>query len=122
MAHRRVPTRWRCVMASISARRLFIKRERMGRLERREAIAGVLFVAPWLLSLLIFTLYPVIAAFFLSFTDYNIVEPPKWIGLDNYRKMFTGDTAFWTTVRNSGYYALISVPLGLITSLILAMI
>jgi multiple sugar transport system permease protein len=109
-------------MASISARRLFTKRQRMGRLERREAIAGVLFVAPWLLSLLIFTAYPVIAAFLLSFTDYNIVEPPKWIGLENYHKMFTADTAFWTTVRNSGYYALISVPLGLASSLILALI
>jgi multiple sugar transport system permease protein len=91
-------------------------------IRRREARAGVLFVLPWLLGLLIFTAYPVIATFYLSFTDYNIIQPPHLIGLQNYGTMFTADTDFWTGVANSGYYALISVPLGLVVALLLALV
>jgi multiple sugar transport system permease protein len=109
-------------MAVTSARHTPVRRERMSPMRRREAIAGFLFVLPWVISLLVFTAYPVIAAFYLSFTDYNIVEPPKWIGLENYVKMFTSDASFWKAVGNSAYYALISVPLGLISSLALALI
>lgn len=109
-------------MAVISARATQPRREPMGRLQRREAVAGLLFVLPWLLSLLIFTTYPVLAALYLSFTEYSIVQPPRWIGLTNYRAMFTTDPAFWTSVKNSGYYALLSVPLGLVLSLGLALL
>ncbi|HEU5101047.1 MAG TPA: sugar ABC transporter permease [Roseiflexaceae bacterium] len=94
----------------------------MSPIRRREAVAGFLFVVPWVISLLVFTAYPVIAAFYLSFTDYNIVEPPKWIGMENYVKMFSEDLSFWKAVGNSAYYALISVPLGLVSSLALALI
>jgi multiple sugar transport system permease protein len=96
--------------------------QRMGALRRREAIAGLLFVSPWLLSLLIFTTYPVLAAVYLSFTEYNILEPPRWVGLENYQKLFTNDPAFWLSVGNTTYYALISVPLRLILALLLALV
>ena len=109
-------------MAVVSAEPERIRRQSLGRMRRREAVAGYLFVLPWLLSLLIFTAYPVIAAFYLSFTEYSIVQPPRWIGLQNYRTMFTADPAFWKSVSNSAYYALISVPLGLAFSLGLALI
>ena len=99
-------------MAVMSAQTAQRSRRRMGRTERREALAGYAFVLPWLISLLVFTAYPVLAAFYFSFTDYSILQAPRWIGLDNYRTMFTTDPAFWTAVRNSAYYALISVPLG----------
>ena len=89
---------------------------------RREARAGLLFVLPWLLSLLLFTAYPVLAAFYFSLTDYNIVQPPRWAGLQNYRTMFTADPAFWTSVGNSVYYAMLSVPLGLAGALGLALL
>ena len=52
-----------------------------GGTRRREARAGLLFVLPWLLSLLLFTAYPVLTTLYLSLTDYNIVQPPRWIGL-----------------------------------------
>ena len=71
---------------------------RRGGRQRREARIGLLFVLPWLLSLLLFTVYPVLTTLYLSFTDYNIVQPPRWIGLQNYRTMFTADPAFWTSV------------------------
>src|SRR5262249_34890945 len=93
---------------------------RRGRAQRREARAGLLFVLPWLLSLLLFTTYPVLATLYLSCTDYNIVQPPRWVGWQHYRTMFTVDPAFWTPVGNSAYYALLAVPLGLAGALGLA--
>ncbi len=98
------------------------RRRRRGNLERKEARAGLFFVLPWLLSLLIFTAYPVLASVYFSFTDYNIIEAPKWIGLSNFQTMFTADPDFLTGVGNSAYYAFISVPLGLILSLALALL
>ncbi|MEQ4203845.1 sugar ABC transporter permease [Actinopolymorpha sp. B17G11] len=91
-------------------------------MRRREALAGVAFTLPWIISLVVFTAYPVLASAFYSFTEYSIVQPPKWVGLDNYEKMLTADPSFWIAVRNSAYFALVSVPLGLVASLILALI
>ena len=89
---------------------------------RREARAGLLFVLPWLVSLLIFTFYPVVGSFYLSFTEYTVVESPRWVGLENYQRMFTDDPAYWTAVKNSTYYAAISVPLRLVLALALALV
>jgi multiple sugar transport system permease protein len=91
-------------------------------MQRREARTGLLFVLPWLLSLLIFTAYPVLASLFLSFTDYNVVQAPNWVGLQNYQSMFASDPSFWPAVGNSVFYAFVSVPLGLTLSLALALV
>jgi len=91
-------------------------------MRRREARAGLLFVLPWLLGLLIFTAYPVLASIFYSFTDYTSTQAPNFVGLDNYRTMLFDDPTIWTAVRNSLYYALLSVPLGLVVSLALAVL
>jgi multiple sugar transport system permease protein len=88
----------------------------------REARAGLLFILPWLLFLLIFTAYPVFGTVFLSLTDFNVVATPQWVGLENFRRMFSEDPAFWTAVRNSTYYAALSVPLRLVLALALALI
>ena len=98
------------------------RQARRGGTRRRTARAGLLFVLPWLLSLLLFTAYPVLTTLYLSFTDYNIVQPPRWIGWQNYRTMFTADPAFWTSAGNSAYYALLAVPLGLAGALGLALL
>src|SRR5262245_35701429 len=90
---------------------------RMRKIRQREPRAGFLFVLPWLLSLLVFTLYPILATIYLSFTDYSIVESPHWVGLANYQEMFNADPSFWPAVYNSAFYALLSVPLGLVVSL-----
>jgi multiple sugar transport system permease protein len=93
-----------------------------GNFTRREARAGLLFVLPWLVALVVFTAYPVFGTLGLSFTDYNIIEPPTWVGLDNFRRMFSEDPAFWTAVNNSLYFVAVSVPLRLIIALALAML
>jgi multiple sugar transport system permease protein len=98
------------------------KRKPVSRMKRNEAIAGLAFVLPWIISLLVFTAYPVIASFYYSFTQYSIIQAPKWIGLENYVTMFTADPAFSVSVYNSAYYAFLAVPLGLLSSLGLALL
>lgn len=91
-------------------------------LRRREERAGWLFVLPWVVGLLVFIAYPVIATFYLSFSEYNIIQAPRWVGLQNYATMFNADPDFWTAVGNSAYYAIVSVSLGLVCSLLLALV
>jgi multiple sugar transport system permease protein len=98
------------------------QRRRRSELRRREAVAGYLFVVPWLVALLVFTAYPVLAALFFSFTEYNILQPPEWVGLQNYEAMLSEDPSFWTGVGNSAVYAVMAVPLTLAVSLALALI
>jgi len=98
------------------------KRRGMNYMQRREATAGLLFVLPWLISLLVFTVYPVVASIYYSFTQYAITQAPVWIGLDNYTKMFTTDPAIRVAVFNTLYYTLLSVPIGLISSLLIAIV
>ncbi len=92
------------------------------RLQARQALWGYLFLLPWLLGLILFTVGPIIASFFLSFTEYDVISAPKFVGLDNYRKAFVGDDLFWPSVGRTFKYALVVVPLGLAGSLGLAML
>lgn len=101
---------------------LALRRPAASPLRRQETRAGLLFILPWLIALLVFSAYPVLATFYLSFTDYNILQPPSWIGLDNYQAIFTDDPAFWTAARNSAVYALVSVPLKIVIAFGLAML
>lgn len=88
---------------------------------RREAIAGILWSSPWLLGFLIFTLGPVVASLYLSFTQYTIASVPKWIGLDNYVQALSGkDALFWPSLGVTLHYALVMVPVGISLSLLIA--
>jgi multiple sugar transport system permease protein len=93
-----------------------MKESRRGSLKRREAIEGWLFASPWIAGFLIFTIGPIIASFILSFCDYSVYSAAKWIGIENYRKMFFEDSLYWTSLYNTVYY-LISVPLGMTVAL-----
>ena len=88
----------------------------------RDNLKGYLFILPWLVSLIVFTTYPVVASFYFAMTDYNILEPARWIGLDNFEVMFTKDPLFWKALGNTAYYAVLSVPLQLGVALGLAML
>lgn len=98
------------------------RRVTTSQLRRREARAGFLFILPWLIFLLVFAAYPVLGTFYLAFTEYSTIETPRWVGAQNFRTMFTEDPSFWIAVRNSTYYAVISVPLRLVLALALAML
>lgn len=87
----------------------------------RDALHGYVFMSPAILGLLIFTLGPIIVSLLLSFTDYNIITDPEWVGLENYATMF-GERLFWQALRVSAIYSVVSVPLGLGLSLGLAVL
>ncbi|WP_127836733.1 carbohydrate ABC transporter permease [Clostridium prolinivorans] len=82
---------------------------------------GLLYITPWLIGLLVFTIYPFVSSFILSFTDYNMISAPKFIGIKNYINMFN-DESFWNSVFATFEYAFITVPFKLAFALFIAFI
>jgi multiple sugar transport system permease protein len=93
----------------------------MSKNARREALQGYLFILPWLIGLVAFTIGPIVASFYLSFNAWQISAPPKWIGLDNYTEMFS-DPAMHKSLYNTLYLALFGVPLNMIVGLAIALL
>lgn len=84
---------------------------------------GFVFIGPWLISFLAFDLIPTASAFYYSFTDWNVIaKSSNWVGLDNYREMFTGDRLYWKSVWNTLYYVAFAVPLGVVAGFLLALL
>lgn len=91
-------------------------------LQARKALWGYVLLLPWLLGLIIFILGPIIASLYLSFTDYEVISPPVWVGLANYQKAFFGDDLFWPSLWLTFKYSIAVVPIGLLGSLFLAIL
>lgn len=89
---------------------------------RREAIYGYLFALPFIIGFLALTVGPMIFSLYASFTKYNIVTPPRWLGFDNYRTIFLEDDRFRISLRNTFYYVIVKTPLVIFLSLALAML
>ncbi|WP_411376525.1 carbohydrate ABC transporter permease [Arthrobacter sp. MPF02] len=81
-----------------------------------------LFLTPWMAGLVLITLGPLLASLYLSFTDYNLLSDPSWVGLENYRRMFFDDPRFYKALGVTFTYVLVSVPLQLILALMLAIV
>ena len=100
--------------------------ERGGRrrfnLKRREACTGWLFVSPALIGFSIFTFGSILYSLYLSFTDYNLLSKPNWLGLQNYVKAFTDDQYFYPYFGNTFYFVVALVPIVLVVSLLLAIL
>lgn len=96
-------------------------RPRRSRQRTREAIEGYLFVAPAVIGFFAFTFFPMIFSLFLSFTEYNLISDPVWIGFDNYVAMVK-DEFFWQAVRVTTTYAVFALPLGMVFALLVAML
>lgn len=94
-------------------------RRRTGR--RLRSLEGYLYIGPWLLGFLIFTLGPFLFSFYLSFTHWELIGSPQWAGLSNYARLLV-DKKFVKSLYNTFYYAFFSVPLGLIVSFMLALL
>ncbi len=100
----------------------------------REATSGMLFVSPWIVGLVVFTIGPILASLYFSFTEYDILGSPVWIGLDNYAKAFNlgkifpalaavkGDRLTGPAILNTLIYAGVLVPVGTSGSLLLALL
>lgn len=89
---------------------------------RREAAAGYALILPWLLGFLIWNAYPFAYSLYLAFTEYDVLQPPKWVGLENFKYMFFEDPRFWPSVKLTVLYAFISVPLGMAGALATAVL
>ncbi|EMR06431.1 Inner membrane ABC transporter permease protein ycjO [Bhargavaea cecembensis DSE10] len=77
----------------------------------KEGLQGYLFILPWIIGFIVFTAGPLLFSFAASFTNYNVTSQMDFIGLSNYEKLFSGDQLFWTSLYNTLYYVLFSVPL-----------
>ncbi len=80
---------------------------------------GFYFVLPWLLGLILFTIFPMVAALYISMTDYSIIGTPNFIGLDNFKEIFK-DGMFYETLWITVRYAILAVPLTIATAFIVA--
>lgn len=87
----------------------------------REGLDGWLFILPWFLGFIIFTAGPMVASALISFMNWEILTPPKWVGVANYRQM-VADSIFWLALYNTAYYTLLGVPLYLLASLLMALL
>jgi multiple sugar transport system permease protein len=90
-------------------------------LQGKEAIAFYLFIAPWAIGFLLFTVGPIIASFFLSFMQYDMALPPKFVGLANFQELF-GDPLFYKSMQNTIYIVVFAVPLGMIAAFGMALL
>ena len=88
---------------------------------RREFYAGYLFASPWFLGFLIFGGGPIVFSLFMSFCEYDVMSPPKFVGLGNYIGMFTDDPLFYKSLWNTIFMAL-GIPLGMLVSLGIAIL
>jgi len=93
-----------------------------GLMARKEQRAAYLFLSPWLFGLAAFWLIPLVASLLLSFSEWNIITSPHWLGLENYREMLFDDRTFWLSIRVTLKYMVLSVPLYLVCGLLLSLL
>ena len=91
------------------------KAKRRAAWRRRGLVAA--FMSPWILGFTIFFGYPLVFSAYLSFTHYDLLSPPRWIGLANYRYLFTTDQTVWPAVKNTLWFIAIAVPLQVLFAL-----
>jgi len=92
------------------------------RLRRSEFPVALLFISPWIIGFLLFQLYPILASIYYSFTEYNIMQPPVYIGLANFQQLFSNDLLFRQALLNTAIFTAISVPLNLTLAFFFALL
>ncbi|WP_059102605.1 carbohydrate ABC transporter permease [Shouchella shacheensis] len=92
------------------------------RRKRNQELVGYAFISPWLIGFFGFIIGPMIASLYFSFTDYDMLSSPNWVGLANYTEMFTNDPRFRTSIYVTLVFVLVSTPLKLIFALFIAML
>ena len=97
-----------------------LKWRRLSRQERRNLLIGLVFTGPWLLRLALFIVYPIVASFVYSFTRYDVIRSPKFIGFENYREILFNDEVFRIVMGNTLYFVVIGVPVSVVVAFLLA--
>jgi multiple sugar transport system permease protein len=88
--------------------------------KRKEGLQGYIFILPWLVGFAVFTAGPLLFSFGASFTNYNVTSQMDFVGMANYKSLLTDDQLFWTSLYNTLYYVLFSVPLTTIGAILLS--
>jgi len=88
----------------------------------KSRFTGLIYITPWIIGFIVFQFYPLIASLFYSFMDYRMFSNPEFTGLENYIYMFTKDDLFWHSLKVTFIYVLVSIPLKLLTALIVAVL
>ncbi|WP_272999757.1 carbohydrate ABC transporter permease [Hydrogenibacillus schlegelii] len=83
---------------------------------------GLALVSPWLVGFLVFMAFPLLYSLYLSFTDFSIFSGGRWVGLQNYARLFFHDREFWPSLRLTVLYALVTVPIGVVGALLVALL
>ncbi len=99
-----------------------LRRPRASKSARRESLSFHLMILPWLIGFCGLMLYPIVASAYFSLTRYDVISPPRWVGLGNYVYLFTRDPLFWRSLGVTFTYTLVAVPLNLALALVLAML
>ncbi len=97
-----------------------VQKRRMTKGERKSLITGLLFVSPWIIGFVLWTVYPVLSSIYYSFFRYDLITEPIFLGLGNYIEIFTDDPRFWKVVWNTLFYVGLSVPLGVLSAFLIA--
>lgn len=95
--------------------------QKLGILALREERIAYLFLLPWLIGLLVFVIGPIVASLFISMTNWNLMNPPQWVGFKNYEDMFS-DRDFYNSLGVTLRYVALSVPIYMVTGLVLALL
>ena len=88
----------------------------------KEKVAGYVFIMPFIIGLLVFTVIPFFTSLYLAFTEYNVLTAPKWIGLNNFKRMFFEDKLFWKAFWVTFRFAFTQIPIKLLVSLGVALV
>jgi multiple sugar transport system permease protein len=88
--------------------------------QTQRALWGYLFALPWILGLIVFWGGPILFSFYYSFTNYEVIGTPSWVGLDNYVRAFTKDDLFWPSLWRTFKFTFIYAPSAIIGALLLA--
>jgi multiple sugar transport system permease protein len=107
-------------MGSLSWTRIL--RRSLTRQERRRLLTGLAFISPWIVGFLAFILYPIVVSLYYSFTDFSLFTSPVWVGLQNYRELFTFDDKFFLSLSNTVYFTLLVIPASIVLALVMAIV
>lgn len=92
------------------------------KLARREELTGYLWISPWIVGFLLFTAGPILISLYISLTRFNFGSTTRFVGLENYKTALTSDPHLWSALGRTAYYTLLVVSLGVISSLLAAML
>jgi multiple sugar transport system permease protein len=90
--------------------------------ESSQLALGLAFASPWIFGFLVFTAYPIVASLYYSFTYFDTLSPPVWVGAQNYTRLLAEDPLFWQSLRNTLFMVVFGLPASLVAGLALALL